>query len=125
MSHNGRRDFAEMPLDPIFDALQVDVERTRRRLPAGLECLADVVWNLAWSWLPGAVSLFRDIDAGLWEWTRHNPRGTLEGSRPQRLAELAIDPGFVHRAEALAAALRAYLDLPPLPAAEKVSARYG
>ena len=39
-------------MDPIFDRLlSVDVERTRRRLPERLRCLADVAWN--WAWMLG------------------------------------------------------------------------
>src|SRR4051812_18912383 len=111
--------------DPIFEALQVDVERTRRKLPEELRCLADVVWNFAWSWLPGGVELFRDIDGGLWEASRHNPRSVLEGVGPQRLSELGADPHFPRRAAELAAALQAYLEQPVALPAERVLTRYG
>ena len=88
-------------MDPIFAALQVDLKRTRGRLPAGLDFLADVVWNFAWSWLPGGTSLFRDIDPELWEACDHNALAMLERTPVQRLAELHADPEFLHRAKAL------------------------
>jgi starch phosphorylase len=111
-------------MDPVFKALRVDVERTRARLPAPLQCLADVAWNLAWSWLPDGASLFRDIDAGDWEASGHNARAMVERVEPRRLAELATEPEYVARARAMHARLEAYLGSEPLPAAERVRQRY-
>lgn len=111
-------------MDPVFEALTVDIERTRARLPASLSCLADVVWNLAWAWLPDAEALFRDMDATQWEASGHNPRAMLEQIRPRRLAELAADPGFVRRATVVAQQLDAYLSRPKAPEAEELTARY-
>ena len=112
-------------MDPVFEALRIDIERTRRLLPPGLSGLADVVWNLAWSWLPGAAPLFRDIDAGLWQATGHNARAVLERAGPRRLTELATDPSFLERVEALENDLRTYMAAPLAPAAEHVRSRYG
>lgn len=113
-----------MSLDPVFEALSIDVQRTRRRLPRELACLADVVWNMAWSWLPDGASLFREIDVNLWNATKGNARAVLEETAPQRLMELATDPAFVRRAEALAADLETYMARPQSSAAERVQARY-
>lgn len=112
-------------MDPVFEALTVDVERTRSRIPAALSCLADVVWNLAWVWLPDAESLFREMDVTLWEAHAHNPRAMLEQVRPRRLAELAADPSFVARAEALGKRLEEYLARPKAPEAAELASRYG
>jgi starch phosphorylase len=112
-------------MDPVFKALTVDIERTRSRIPASLSCLADVVWNLAWAWLPDGEALFRDMDATLWEACSHNPRAMLEQIHPRRLAELASDPSFVRRAAALGERLEAYLSRPQAPEAVELSARYG
>jgi starch phosphorylase len=112
-------------MDPVFEALTVDVERTRSRIPAALSCLADVVWNLAWVWLPDAESLFREMDATLWEAHAHNPRAMLEQVRPRRLAELAADPNFVIRAQALGQRLEEYLARPKAPEAAELASRYG
>ncbi len=112
-------------MDPVFEALTIDVQRTRRRLPRELACLADVVWNLAWTWLPDAMSLFREIDCHLWTTTAGNARAVLEEASPQRLMELATDPVFVQRAERVAASLREYLARPLSSAAERVQECYG
>jgi starch phosphorylase len=112
-------------MDPVFTALRVDVERTRALLPAPLQCLADVVWNLVWSWLPDGVALFRDIDASDWEANGHNARAMLERVDPRRIAELAAEPQYVARARALRARLEAYLAATPSPAAERVRQRFG
>jgi len=111
-------------MDPAFAALQVDVERARARLPMPLAPLADVVWNLAWSWLPGGASLFRDVDADLWERCGHNARGVLEGVGDYRLAELADDPVFIQRANELAATMSDYMARPADPEADRVRERY-
>jgi starch phosphorylase len=111
-------------MDPIAKALKVDVERTRARLPAGLEALADVVWNQAWTWLPDGPALFRDIEPELWESTDHNARAVIEGISRQQLTELAADPLFLRRVTALKGHLDAYLSQPPAPAAERVRSRY-
>jgi len=111
-------------MDPVFEALTVDVERTRSRIPAALSCLADVVWNLAWVWLPDAESLFREMDATLWEAHAHNPRAMLEQVRPRRLAELAADPSFVARVTALGQRLKEYLGRPKAPEAQELETHY-
>ncbi|MCC2669111.1 MAG: putative alpha-glucan phosphorylase, partial [Armatimonadetes bacterium] len=111
-------------MDPVIDALHVDVERTRARIPASLSCLADVVWNMAWTWLPDGEATFREMDATLWEGSAHNARAMLEQINPRRLAELAADPSFVARARALKARLDEYLARPPAPEAEHLRSRY-
>ena len=111
-------------MDPIFAALRVDVERSRSRLPQSLKCLADVAWNLAWTWLPDGVALFRDIDSSLWEECGRNPRMVLERGSPSRMVELAADPSFVLRAQALAARLREYLGRPETEAGRRLRERY-
>jgi starch phosphorylase len=113
-----------MTMDPIVSALQVDITRSRSRLPAPLRGLADVSWNMAWCWLPGAVSLFRDVDAGLWESSNHNPRSVLEQGRPDRMLELAADPDFLARSRALVQRLREYLEAPRSPEGQRVDDRY-
>jgi glycogen phosphorylase len=39
--------------------------------------LLDVAHNLWWDWQPGARTLFRDLDPGLWEQVHHNPVALL------------------------------------------------
>jgi starch phosphorylase len=114
-----------MATDVIFRALEVDVARTRSRLPEGLAGLAEVAWNLAWTWLPDGEATFREIDAGRWEALGHNARGMLEQVPPARLSELAVDPAFVKRAEALHARLQQYLARPEAPSGARFRAEMG
>jgi len=109
-------------MDPVFQALRLDVERTRARVPEALAKLAGLAWNLGSTWLPDGESLFRDTDPALWEATRHNARGMLEQLTPRRLAELAADPTFVNRVDSAAARLDQYLEQPIAPAAVRVKA---
>ena len=113
-----------MTNDPVFRALDIDVSRQRDRLPEPLRPLADVVWNVAWVWLPDGTSLFEDIDASLWEACGHNPRAMLDRASPRRLAELALDSRFVRRVNELAQRLRAYLERPISGEAEELTRKY-
>ncbi len=112
-------------MDPIFAALRVDVERTRRGLPPGLDCLADVAWNLAWSWLPDGLAFFEELDPRLWAESGHNARGVLEGLSPERRAAVTADPAWTARAGALAEGLREYLGSARSPQAHRLEERYG
>lgn len=114
-----------MTTDPIFAALSVDVARQRTCLPESLRALAEIVWNVAWAWIPDGISLFREIDDRLWEASGHNPRAMLEQVSPHRLAELSSDPEFVRRADRLAAGLHAYLGRPAASEAEQYRQKRG
>ncbi len=59
--------------------------------------LAHLAQNLAWSWNRDARSLFKAIDEGLWNRTRHNPIRLLQLVDPARLVDLADDPVFCAR----------------------------
>jgi len=63
-------------------------------LPAALQPLSTIAYNLWWSWHPEAIALFQRMDRDLWQQTQHNPVKML-GRLPQgRLDELATDDGF-------------------------------
>lgn len=63
-------------------------------LPADLERLGELAYNLWWSWTPRAQSLFSRIDTAAW--TRHrNPIPVLRGMDPTRWAELTADEDFM------------------------------
>src|SRR5881397_2430440 len=64
-------------------------------LPATLEPLREMSFNLWWTWEPSARRLFRHLDPELWDRTNHNPVRMLQLSRQSRLEELAQDKGFV------------------------------
>jgi starch phosphorylase len=64
-------------------------------LPATLEPLRDLSFNLWWTWEPAARRLFRELDPELWNRTNHNPVRMLQLSRQSRLEELAQDKNFL------------------------------
>ena len=109
-----------LPGDPILAHLQRDIERTRARLPVPLADLAELAWNYAWSWQPGAQSLFREVDSALWAASRHNPRRLLDQVPRTRLTELAADAAFLRRRDEVLTAFRALQDAPLDPAAERL-----
>ena len=64
-------------------------------LPATLEPLRDMSFNLWWTWEPSARRLFRHLDPELWNRTNHNPIRMLQLSRQSRLEELSQDKNFL------------------------------
>src|SRR5918996_3610905 len=63
-------------------------------LPPGLEGLADIAYNLWWTWTPRAQALFSRISHI--QWARHrNPIPVLTWTNQARWAELAIDEDFM------------------------------
>src|SRR5262249_18315235 len=64
-------------------------------LPAPLEPLRELSFNLWWTWEPAARRLFRELDRDLWNRTNHNPVRMLQLSRQSRLEELAQDKNFL------------------------------
>jgi len=79
------------------------------KLPAELEPLRELVFNLWWSWEPSARRLFRHLDPELWHRTNHNPVRMLQLCRQARLDELAGDRPFLEELASVYAAFRAYL----------------
>ena len=61
-------------------------------LPAALEPLREMVFNLWWTWEPSARRLFRHLDPELWNRTNHNPVRMLQLSRQARLVEVTLAP---------------------------------
>jgi len=64
-------------------------------IPQALAPLAELAFNLQWSWRPGAQALFARIDPAAWEATDHNPVRVLAQADPSRLGALAADSAFV------------------------------
>jgi len=64
-------------------------------LPAKLERLRDLTWNLWWTWNHDAIELFRRLDRDLWETAGHNPVLILGTIRQERLEQAAEDDGFM------------------------------
>src|SRR5881398_338012 len=79
------------------------------KLPAGLEPLREMVFNLWWTWQPDARKLFRDLDHTLWDRTNHNPLRMLQLSRQQRLDEVSHNDDFLREMRAVYARYQAYM----------------
>src|SRR5467141_1388487 len=78
-------------------------------LPAALEPLREMTFNLWWTWEPSARRLFRHLDPDLWNRTNHNPVRMLQLSRQARLEELAQDKSFLRELKDVYDAFRNYL----------------
>ena len=78
-------------------------------LPAALEPLREVGFNVWWTWEPSARRLFRHLDPDLWNRTNHNPIRMLQLSRQARLEELATDKTFLRELKQVYDAFQKYL----------------
>ena len=78
-------------------------------LPARLERLRELSYNLFWSWDHETRELFRRLDGDLWEKTRHNPLRMLGEMDQQRAVELGQDDGFLSHYDRVCHRLDAYL----------------
>ena len=78
-------------------------------LPAALEPLRELGFNLWWTWEPSARRLFRQLDPELWNRTNHNPVRMLQLSRQARLEELSQDKIFLRELKDTYDAFQRYL----------------
>lgn len=84
--------------------------RLKQKLPPPLKRLADLAHNFWWSWTTERLSIFRDIDPDEWKRCHHNPVAVLESASQDRLAQLAIDPVYIKRVQALAEQFDRYMN---------------
>ncbi len=61
------------------------------RIPARLERLVELAYNLRWSWDHDTISLFRRLDRELWEATGRNPIQMLGLLQQEKLNAAAED----------------------------------
>ncbi|HVK16409.1 MAG TPA: alpha-glucan family phosphorylase, partial [Fimbriiglobus sp.] len=78
-------------------------------LPARLQPLQKLAYNLWWCWNADAVALFRRIDPDLFESLDHSPIRLLSATDQGRFNELAEDDGFLAHMDRVAAALDQYV----------------
>src|SRR5438067_3643204 len=78
-------------------------------LPAALEPLREMSFNLWWTWEPSARKLFRHLDPDLWNRTNHNPLRMLQLSRQARLHEVAADRDFLREVKTVHTKFKNYL----------------
>jgi starch phosphorylase len=79
------------------------------RLPASLERLRDIAYNLWWSWAPVARELFIRIDPDLWDTVHGNPIELLASVDQGRLEELSTDDAFTSHLEAAWTTFQRYM----------------
>ncbi len=79
------------------------------KLPAELEPMRQMVYNLWWTWEPDARALFRHLDIELWEKTNHSPLLMLQLCKQARLTEVSKDEQFLRELKALHGKFQAYM----------------
>src|SRR5437870_12626486 len=77
-------------------------------LPAALEPLREMSFNLWWTWEPTARRRFRHLDPELCNRTNHTPVRMLQPSRQSRLEQLSRDKTFLRELKQLFEALEKY-----------------
>lgn len=78
-------------------------------LPAKLEPLRKLAYNIHWDWNIETKDLFQRLDTQLWESCRHNPVSLLGNISQERLAEVAEDEGFIAQMQRAEQQLDLYL----------------
>lgn len=79
-------------------------------LPAPLEPLRKLAYNLRWAWDHETIELFRRLDSDLWEASNHNPVLLLGSIDQGQLAAAATDSGFLAHLERVSENLDAYMN---------------
>jgi len=67
------------------------------KLPEKISRLAELTYNLWWSWTPEARELFRRLDYPIWHSTQHNPVQMLKEISSEKLQKVAQDAAFLRR----------------------------
>jgi starch phosphorylase len=65
------------------------------RIPAKINRLPEIAYNLWWSWHPDARELFKRLDITLWKSTEHNPVRLLQEIRQEDLDAAARNTMFI------------------------------
>jgi starch phosphorylase len=78
-------------------------------LPASLEGLRRLAYNLRWAWDHNTIELFRRLDSDLWESTGHNPVLMLGSIDQAELEAAARDEAFLAHLDRTLQQLDAYL----------------
>jgi starch phosphorylase len=81
-------------------------------LPAALEGLRQLAYNLRWAWDHDTIELFRRLNSDLWESTGHNPVLMLGSIDQAELEAAAKDEAFLAHLDRTLKRLDAYLTSP-------------
>src|SRR5579871_2535574 len=79
------------------------------KLPAQLESLRKLAYNLRWAWNHETIELFQRLDGDLWEETGHNPVSMLGKINQSRLQSAAEDEAFIGELDRVSKAFDAYM----------------
>ena len=89
--------------------LDCDSPSLAGKIPARIARLEELAYNFWWSWHRSARDLFKVLDYTLWRSTAHNPVQMLAQVAVARLEEVAADPLFRRKYDAVMMALDADL----------------
>lgn len=78
-------------------------------IPARINRLHELAYNLWWSWHTEAQSLYESIDSALWQSSGHNPVRLLREVAPERLQTLEKNNAFLKHYDHVMAAFDAYM----------------
>jgi starch phosphorylase len=77
-------------------------------LPARIEALREIAYNVRWAWNHQAIELFRRLDRDLWETTGHNPVRMLGCIEQSALDKAAGDDAILAHLDRVAAEFEQY-----------------
>lgn len=78
-------------------------------LPAPIEALREIAYNLRWAWSHETIELFRRLDRDLWETTGHNPVLMLGVIDQPKLEAAANDEAFLAHLRRVETELSSYV----------------
>ena len=84
----------------------------RAKLPANLDKLQEIAYNLWWVWNSEGKNIFRAIDNDAWHRAQSNPIMLLNTISYERMVELSNDAEFMKQLDKVYADFRAYMDAP-------------
>ncbi len=85
----------------------------KSRIPAELDKLEELARNMWWAWNHEARSLFRSLDADLFEEVGQNPVMLLERLSYEKMEALSKDKAVVRKMNDVYAQFREYMDVEP------------
>jgi len=91
---------------------EVIIDSLRNLLPKRIAKLADLAYNLWWSWHPEAQSLYQRIDPVLWESVYHNPIKLLRQVQRRTLNAIVKDKRYVDAYDRIIGEFNHYMTTP-------------
>ena len=74
---------------------EIIIDSLRKGLPKRINKLADLAYNLWWTWRPEAQALYQKIDPVLWEQVYHNPIKLLRQAPKRAINAVAKDRRYL------------------------------